>query len=351
MQKKLIALAVAGLMSAPVFAQSNVTIYGIVDMGYKNLGDHVTDGVGNKNAFDSGQYSGSRLGFKGTEDLGNGLKALFVLEQGINADLGSSAQGGLTFGRQSFVGLSGGFGTVAMGRQYTPQHVLMSAIDPFGNGTAGEIANIWNPTTGGSVVDYPTRLNNLAAYISPSFGGFNVVAAWTWAATAQESLGNDNDVRVWAIAPTYKNGPILVGLNYHNARVISSTDKDTDIHVWDLGGSYDFGVVKLAAAIGVDDPDAGDKVKKAMLGVTVPVGPSGKVLASYSRARHELNDDEASQWAVGYEHGLSKRTVIYTAFSKINNDNDADITASVGDATNANDGYQRGFNLGIRHTF
>lgn len=346
MQKKLIALAVAGLMSAPVFAQSNVTIYGIVDMGYKNLGDNVVDGVGNLNAFDSGQYSGSRLGFKGTEDLGNGLKASFVLEQGINADLGTSAQGGRTFGRQAYVALSGGFGTVAMGRQYTPQHLLMAAIDPFGQGTSGEAVNIWGL---GSAVTYPTRLDNLAAYISPSFGGFNVIAGWTYAATAQESLGNDNDVRVWAINPNYKNGPIHVGLNYHNARLISSTAKDTDIKVWDLAGSYDFGVVKLAAAYGVDDPDAGDKTKKAMLGVTVPVGAAGKVMASYNRAKQE--DDKASQWAIGYEHGLSKRTVIYTAFSKIDNDNDTNFTASVGDATNGGRGYQRGFNLGVRHTF
>ncbi|PKO55512.1 MAG: porin, partial [Betaproteobacteria bacterium HGW-Betaproteobacteria-21] len=143
MQKKLIALAVAGLMSAPVFAQSNVTIYGIVDMGYKNLGNNVNSAVGNRSAIDSGQYSGSRLGFRGTEDLGNGLKASFVLETGINVDNGGFNQGNTAFARQSFVALSGGFGTVALGRQYTPQHILMSAVDPFGNGTSGEVVNIW----------------------------------------------------------------------------------------------------------------------------------------------------------------------------------------------------------------
>jgi predicted porin len=374
MQKKLIALAVAGLVSAPAFAQSNVTIYGIVDMGYVYRGDNVDDDVKTRNGIDSGVANGSRLGFKGTEDLGNGLKAGFVLEQGILADTGNSAQGGRTFGRQSYASLGGNFGTVALGRQYAPQFLLADSVDPFSTGNMGAVNNIYG-------ID--VRLDNLAAYVSPTWGGFNVVAAYSFNAAGNEESprvrdGVNDDIRVWAIAPTYANGPLLVGLNYHN---INPTAPGVDsTKVWDLGGSYDFGVAKLGLLFGQRKADdSGDltfnpnfeKSTQWMIGVTVPVGPSGKVLASYTRRKSELtsaakldlgtNDDAKSgQWAIGYEHALSKRTSIYTAYSDINNKGSADVAdaggnfvnaAGVGDATSGGDGYQRGFSLGLRHVF
>lgn len=368
MQKKLIALAIAGLVSVPAFAQSNVTIYGIVDMGYVYRGDNVDDGVKSRNAIDSGVANGSRLGFKGTEDLGNGLKAGFVLEQGIRADTGESAQD-RTFGRQSFVSLSGGFGTVALGRQYAPQFLLADSVDPFSTGNMGAVNNVYG-------ID--VRLDNLAAYVSPTWGGLSVVAAYTFNGVGNEESprikdGVNDDVRVWAIAPTYKNGPLMVGLNYHN---INPTAPGWDsTKVWDLGGSYDFGVVKLGLLFGQRKADdsgdltfnpAFEKSTQWMIGATVPVGMSGKVMASYTHRKSELTSDakaafgtsddaKSGQWAIGYEHALSKRTSIYTAYSDINNKDaakdNADLSAGVGDATSGGDGYQRGFSLGLRHVF
>ncbi|MBN8443033.1 MAG: porin [Thauera sp.] len=369
MQKKLIALAIAGLAAVPAFAQSNVTIYGIVDMGYVYRGDNVDDNVKSRNAIDSGVANGSRLGFKGTEDLGNGLKAGFVLEQGILADTGASAQGGRTFGRQSFVSLGGNFGTVALGRQYAPQFLLLDSLDPFSTGQVGASNNVYG-------ID--VRLDNLAAYVSPTWSGFNVVAAYTFNAAGNEESprikgGLTDDIRVWAIAPSYTNGPVSVGLNYHN--INPSAPGMDSTKVWDLGGSYDFGVAKVGLMFGQrKGDDSGDvtfnpafeKSTQWMLGVTVPVGAAGKVLASYAHRKSELtsaakaaygtNDDAKSgQWALGYEHALSKRTSIYTAYSDINNKgsakDEADLSASVGDATSGGDGYQRGFNLGLRHRF
>ena len=392
MQKKLIALAVAGLVSVPALAQSNVTVYGIVDMGYAYRGDNVVDGVKSRNGIDSGIANGSRLGFKGTEDLGNGLKAGFVLEQGILADTGSSAQG-RTFGRQSFAYLGGNFGTVALGRQYAPQFVLLDSLDPFGAGQVGESNNIYA---------IEVRLDNLVSYTSPSWNGFNVVAGYTFNSAGNESIGNNSglqtwlgvpvglaDARVWAINPNYKNGPLQVGLNYHQATLKATNDLGNPlgnfdgkkVKVWDIGGSYDLGVVKLAAMFG--QRKAGDDVgdflfnplfKKStqwLIGATVPVGPSGKVLLSYAHRKSELtadavdvlrssSDAKSSQWALGYEYALSKRTSIYTAYSDINNKGSAKAqlgvlgyvnAASVGDASNLGDGYQRGFNLGLRHVF
>lgn len=341
MQKKLIALAVAGLVSVPAFAQSNVTIYGVADMGVAYRSDNISNAVESQFALNSGQLNGSRLGFKGTEALGNGLTAGFVLEQGLFIDNGAPHDTARSFSRQSYMTLGGNFGTVAMGRQYTPQHLLFASYDPFGQGTVGQNSNIWSMGTSG----YTPRLDNLAAYISPTFAGFNVVVGYSFNSGAQETLGNNTDTQVWAINPNYKNGPISAAINYHEIR---NKGTGTEDQVFDLLGSYDFGVAKLAAAYGQSERDgADDKTKKFMVGVTVPVSANGSVLASYNQAKRD--DDKAKQWAVGYNHNLSKRTAVYSAYADISND--GAFEAAVGDASNSGAGYQRGFNLGLRHNF
>ncbi len=367
MQKKLIALAVAGLVSAPAFAQSNVTIYGIVDMGYTWRDDNIGKGIDARSGIDSGISAGSRLGFKGSEDLGNGLKAGFVLEQGFNADTGRSAQDSRTFGRQAFASLSGGFGTVALGRQYTPSHVFGSAFDPFGKGTVGQFNNVYYSNSGPEV-----RLDNLAAYVSPNWGGFSFITGYTLSADGNEALENDGDVRVFAFAPRYTNGPIDVAFNYHEARAdISGNPK---VRVYDLFGGYDFGMVKLTGAAGWRKPTDQDFLMGGlgsvaedtfqwMLGVTVPLG-QWKILASYSNRKTDLVDSgDAKVWqaAVGAEYALSKRTSLYTTYAQIDNNKNAEnaskiagntgIAGSVGDASNGGMGYQQGFNFGLRHTF
>ncbi|NMG33077.1 porin [Azoarcus sp. TTM-91] len=367
MQKKLIALAVAGLMSAPAFAQSNVTIYGVVDYGYQWTGDSRIDGLDSRSALDGGVSAGNRIGFKGTEDLGNGLKAGFVYEMGF----GRSETAGGTVGsvnRQSYVSLSGGFGTVALGRQYAPQHLMIvQNIDPFGfgKGTVASLANIYMGDA---------RLDNLAAYVSPNWGGFSFVAGWTNNFSGDETRGNgyglatSEDGRAWAFSPSYKNGPVYVGLNLHQIHLNSASGNaaGTDaIKVWDLAGTYDFGVVKLGAIYGVRDVQAvaansDVKFKQWALTAAVPVGAAGKIQASYGRRKAEIDgssDGKSSQWGIGYEHALSKRTAIYTAYADINNNNAAEtagVAASIGDATGANiasGAYERGFNVGVRHSF
>jgi len=133
MKKSLIALAVAGLMSGAAFAQSNVTISGVVDVGYSHRSDSASNAA-NRSAFDNGIQSGSRINFSGVEDLGNGLKAVFVLETGLNIDRGGLSANGSSadrgFGRQTYAGLAGDFGTFVSGRVYTPQFNLVTAVDP-----------------------------------------------------------------------------------------------------------------------------------------------------------------------------------------------------------------------------
>lgn len=356
MQKKLIALAVAGLMSAPAFAQSNVTVYGLVDFGYVHTGDSAVDGRKSRNAIDAGNSAGNRLGFKGTEDLGNGLKASFVYETGVQGDYstGTGLWGG-SGNRQAYVALSSSFGTVALGRQYAPQYTLASAVDAFSRGTVATIANVYM---------HESRLDNLAAYVSPNWSGFSFVTAYTNSVSGDEGIHNDfgnqaasSDARAWAISPSYKNGPVYVALNVHQIR---RNDGSSTTKVWDLGGTYDLGVVKLGAIYGMRDIK--DSVKHSQWGLTaaVPVGAAGKIQASYIHRKSDwdaaVRDAKVSQWGIGYLHELSKRTAIYTAFSDINNKGSAKDggpgAAFVGTAQGSISGsYQRGFTVGLRHTF
>lgn len=367
MNRNIIALAVAGVLASPALAQSNVSIYGIVDMGYAWRGDNVRDGVGSRSALESGLASGSRLGFRGREELGNGLEAGFVLEQGLLTDTGLAAQGGRSFGRQSYVSLSGSFGSVALGRQYAPGYLLTAEVDPFGSGTVGQYNNVY-------LTEY--RWDNQISYASPSWRGFSVVAALTPNAYGNESPANRGegelgDLPSWSVVPQYRRGALFVGLNVQRMRAKSRGLFDgEDVRVYDLAASYDVGAVKFGVAYGLRraglgdfSPDTGAREgadsRQWMLGVTVPVGAAGKLLASWTERRTEVAaggaDAAARQWALGYEHGLSKRTSLYAAYADIDNNRAAraaaTLQAAVGDASRGGDGYQRGVSLGIRHAF
>ena len=370
MRKNLIALAVAGLAALPAFAQSNVTVYGLVDMGYKWSGDNMDDRVSSRSALDSGMSAGSRLGFKGTEDLGNGMKAGFVLEQGLNLDTGTLGQGGRAFGRQSFVSLGGGFGTVALGRQYPAGYLLTATVDPFGSGTAGQYNSVY-------LTEY--RWDNAVTYVSPALGGFSISAAFTMNVNGEESPGNRGegdvgDIRAWSVVPQYVNGPLFAGIHLQEMRAKSTGLYDGEaVRVYDVAGTYDFGVAKLAASYGLRrasaadfSPDSaavnGKDSRQWFVGVTVPVGAAGTVRASYVARETEVvsggPDAKVSQWALGYEHALSKRTALYAVYADIDNNEaakDSGLYASIGDAmaggVAGGDGYQRGVNLGLRHSF
>ncbi|WP_416243829.1 porin [Azospira sp. APE16] len=361
MQKKFIALAVAALASGAAFAQSNVQVYGVADFGLAVNGSALNGTTTGQNTrFDSGIASGSRLGFKGTEDLGNGLKALFNFEMGLTLDDGASAQG-RTFGRQSYVGLTGGFGTVIGGRIYTPHYSLMAQIDPFGVGTAGRANNLFASSRIAAGLYDPIRVNNTVAYVSPSFSGLSVTAAYgTNSLDNQESAANtSNQNRLFAIAPTYTNGPLTVGLNYHQVKLdgnalIGGAGSDGKLSSYTLAGKYDFGVLALSGAYGSNKVEANgndaDKVRNWLIGVSAPIGAKVVLKASYNNLKDKLNDNaDAKQFAIGADYLLSKRTKLYTAFSKISNDDNAAYTVAHASGGSGNNESQ--FNLGINHSF
>lgn len=380
MQKKLIALAVAAAASTGAFAQSsNVQIYGVVDYGYTLRHDRHNwakdEGYSQTNSrFDGGQSAGNRIGFKGVEDLGNGLKAVFVLERGFALDTGADAGG---FNRQAYVGLSGSYGTVVGGKVYTPYYTLVSGLDPFGDGTVGTYANV-KKDIGASIANggnngnafNPVRVDNTIAYVSPSWSGFNFTAAYSNNAFAKDDeVRNAANNNVYALAGNYVAPDWNVGLSYHyiSAGKAQGVERGLKgVHNITLGGAYDFKAVKVSAFVSYDKASAknegyfpNDKKSLSqtnfMLGAVAPFGKHA-VKGSFNYSYNSKNQyGKAWQLAVGYDYNFSKRTNFYAAYSYINadkaNNNRWGRDASVGDATNSGYGYKQGFQLGIKHSF
>ncbi|WP_444844783.1 porin [Duganella caerulea] len=358
MNKTMFALAL-GALAGTAAAQSNVTVYGIVDMAVVRE----SGGVGaaaSSTKLTSGVESGSRLGFKGTEDLGDGLSAIFLLENGFQADTGAMGQGGLLFGRQAYVGLqSKTAGTLTLGRQYTPQYLAVAAVDPFGSGTAGDTKNLM-ASTGNSA----SRMDNAVKYVSPVVNGFNAEVVYG----VGEVAGDSTAQRQFGGSVGYANGPLVVRLAHHNRNNDTATVKNnSSAKNTVLTALYDFGVAKAHFAYGVDKgmnsalprnlnnpfgyavaPTPSIDSSVVLLGVTVPQG-MGTWIGSYIRKNDKTSfNQDAEQLAAGYRYYLSKRTDVYGVYAYIRNKNGAGYT--VGSAIEGGTG-NRGLNLGIRHVF
>lgn len=339
MKKAAIALAATAIVSSSAFAQSNVTMYGIVDVGVV----HESGGQGDSLLkLTSGIANGSRIGFRGTEDLGGGLNAFFTMENGFQADTGTLGQGGLLFGRQVFVGLGGGFGMVKLGRQYTPIDETVGGADPFGNGFAGRLQNVF-------MQGYVSRVDNDIMYVTPNVNGFEGNVAYGFGEVAGDTAAK----RYAAGSVAYIKGPLWVKLASQstNNGTTAGTSNGSARNTM-LGARYDFGSFKLHGAYAISKTDAAGvysvDARDYMIGATVPFGADA-LMASYIKRNDRLAvSRDADQLAVGYTHMLSKRTTLYAAYARINNKNGA--TYKVGSAieTGSND---RGLNLGIRHVF
>lgn len=343
MKKSLLALAVFGAFAGAASAQTNVSIYGIVDAG---IARETGGAAGSVWKLATGVQSGNRIGFKGTEDLGGGLKANFQLENGFDADTGMMRQGGRLFGRQAWVGLSGNFGAVALGRQYDPLFVALDSIDPFSTGLAGATTNLMNVGN--------TRTDNAITYSTPSFGGFSANALYGLG----EVAGDNTRGRTYGLSAGYANGPISVVAAYNN--INSSTAAPAAILNTKLaliGGTYDFGVAKLHLAFESEKSDVtGADNRDWMVGASAPIG-AGTVLASFIKRNDRSGaalSNGAKQYALGYTYALSKRTNLYTSYARVTNEDGS--TSFVGDASSGGSapvagGNSSGFNVGVRHKF
>lgn len=349
MQKKIIALAVAGLVSGAAFAQSNVTVYGIVDAAYVHASGDVGTDDRTFNGVVAGGLSGSRLGFKGTEDLGGGLKAVFVLEYGLGNDVNAGV--GTALARQQYVGLSNSMGTLTLGRQYAPGFGITVANDAFAGAVVSPMAILQG--AGGNTIapNSNARWNNSAAYVSPSFGGLTVQAIYGFGQTNETNTDtSDRDARL-GLSATYANGPVRADVIYQDsANNAAQGNKDTT--EWYLGGSYNFGVAKLIGSYqNKNDKSVADMDNKIwQIGVAAPVTAAGTVHASYGRLDNKnASNNDANSWAVGYTHGLSKRTTLYTTYTRVSNDR-AIVTAA-GPIIAGADESNSTIAAGIRHAF
>ena len=358
MKKSLIALAVLAASGAAM-AQSSVTLYGVADAGVTYL-----NGADNWSGVTSGNNLTSRLGFRGTEDLGGGLKANFVLEGGFNLDAGDGKSGGATgtgfeFKRRSTVGLSGGFGEVRMGRELTAAYNATARYDVFGSVGIGQ-SRLWadgdiadpinNVNANADAVTTNQRISNALTYVSPDFSGFKVGVNYGFG----ETTNGNSDSGYLGAGLMYDNGPLSLGLGLERLNNGANSVATSDIDAWSLGGSYDFGVVKLLGgyrASTVDRAAGENKRNGAYVAVTAPVGP-GLVRASYNRYENKYNGgkDKADQFAVGYVYGLSKRTSVYGTYAYIKNKDGAKLY-NLGAGGLKTNGSQQGVQVGVSHAF
>lgn len=383
---KVISLLVAGLASSAAFGQSNVTIYGIVDAGYAYRWDaeNRTTGAHSRSSIDTGQAGANRLGFKGMEDLGDGLKAVFLLEQGFSFDNGTMGQGGKMFGRQAYVGLTGGFGSVIAGRTYAPHFSLVASTDPFAAGTVGNYRNVWGntgPFNGGggslrNLID-PTRFDNAVTYTTPKFGGFDATLVYGNAVADNDVAGGTEDTgdnaknnTVYGALFKYADGPVVAGFNMHRIALRSGISDATlkTVDNFAIAGKFDAKVVRLAAVASYTVWDASSSQGDAttsnyLLGATIPLGKFDlKASINYSDFNGKQNNaqnlhGQATQYAIGANYKLSARTDLYTAYALIDGQASRSSSYTMADAgpnngnAAANNPYQQGFQIGVRHLF
>jgi predicted porin len=358
MKRSLVALALAGAFASAAQAQS-IEMYGIVDMGFVQESGGPTGPVttpasprGSINKLTSGAQSGTRLGFKGTEDLGGGMKALFVLETGIAADKGGFNQNN-GFARQSFVGLQSDMGTVTMGRQYTPYFLTMLVGDPFAAGMAGAAQNMLMP--GANI-----RMNDTVKYTSPVFAGFSGEAAYGFGEQVDSVVRN----RQLGAFINYSGAPVNVRLGYlrknTDLTTLTGQTKDKEISNWILAANWDIKVAKLFAAI--TNNDEGENIpavvanakpsraasKDYLIGAQIPFNKHTFIASYIYKDGGTGTTGNANQLAFGYTYTMSKRTNLYAAWGRINNGTNIPLTVG----NNSEVGYgDKALNLGIRHIF
>ena len=347
MKKSLLALAVLGMMAGVASAQSSVTLFGVVDVNAKYVKN---DGSDNRKSLDTNGINSSRLGFRGVEDLGGGLKAGFWLEGALSPDNGTVSK--FDFRRRSTLSLMGNFGELRLGRDYTPVFWNQTVFDPFGTNGVGASTNMTHNQGQNTYV----RADNSAAYFLPA--GLGGLYGWAQIAANEGTAGNVGKFASGRIG--YAAGPFDV------AGAVSQQYSGTGkFKQYNISGSWDFGLAKVMGQINNEKFTAGatptvpgfNEERRYLIGAVVPLG-QGEIHTSYIRndVRNSgaLDDSDADQFALGYVYNLSKRTAIYGQGSYLKNKGVSQLavtggTASPGPVTPG--GKSTGFELGVRHFF
>ncbi len=372
LNKKLLAASVGALFASVAQAQTSVTLYGIADGDIRV--DHTS--IGTLKSVGSGGESGSRWGIRGTEDLGGGLRAMFIFEQGIDLSDNSSPQGNVggttpnspvsssgsrLFSRTAVVGIgSAAAGELRVGRAYTPLYIAWSAIDPMGGGLVGQAQNY--------AVGNVTRFDNGIYYDTPKFYGFQVTAAYRLGESSTNSVASGstkNGGNAGNAVLTYAAGPVLASYSFLSTK--NALDNNTTRSQF-AGAVYDLKVVKLHGLFFDTKNGTTTRLRSYGLGVTVPIqsfnlfAQVARIDNRYSQNNSTLSGDDATFFGLGANYSFSKRTDIYTSWGKFKNKNNAvnvltdasnaglfTTTGALANITPGFDPYSA--QIGIRHKF
>ncbi|TCO83321.1 putative porin [Plasticicumulans lactativorans] len=343
MNKSLIALAVAGALAASAVAKAETTLYGSARVSVNYTDDKrnvITDTDVDVSSWDV-RNEASRLGVRGSEDLGGGLSAIYQYEFGVNID--GKADGSPFNQRLSWVGLKGGFGSVTAGRQWSPYYNAVGIDDVF-NGDDGGASYYY--------LGMPHRISNAVVYTSPSFSGLTLAGAIT-----MDGAGNDLDdplkksdgVDLYDLAASYKNGPLVLGAAYRGFESVAGGESGnafygSDGHVWGLAASYEFfNALNLIASY--QDAEFTDGFGAKAYSITGEYKFGANTLrAAWGRFDVDDADENYDNWRVGYQYNLSKRTRLWAEYR------DSDF-ASQGASVVAFGHEYNHFAAGIRHDF
>ncbi len=338
MNKKLLALAIAAAL-APAAALAdggNVKITGNMHVSLDSLD---TGATSNTNVSSNSSW----VRFSGDESLGNGLKAIWQVESQVRLDNSSSTLGD----RNTFAGLSGGFGTVLMGKHDTPMKLVGRSVDLFGD-QIGESRNIIAGTNSSNYFDL--RPQNVAAYVSPDFGGFSAIAAYV--TNLDNNAATDASITAYSLSAKYASGPIMVTGAYES-HDLGTSDRDA----WRLAAGFTFGDFKVVGLYQMQRDISGSNDQDAF-----GLGGAYKMGAFTLKGQYYAADDldntansGANQFTLGVDYALSKRTTAYVAYAQTDNDSAASYTA-FGGGHGDNPGVVtgdtgRGYSLGMIHKF
>lgn len=354
---KTLPLLVAILAAGVANAQSSVTAFGVLDMA----GTYETaSGGGHRTGLSSGGTGGSRLGFRGTEDLGGGLSAGFWLEGQLQPDIGTGASGGgLNFARRSTVSLSSNtWGELRLGRDFVPTWWNLALFDPFqarGGGTAHAFNSfgfneVYNSNTVGYIL--PQNLGGLFGQFQYAFGEKSSTAT-------NDKQGNASSGRLG-----YQNGPLTVAAAYTVFKqVIGASDVapiaiGRDLKVGNIVATWDFGVIKPVVFYGQEKiqggPSGNNRLDSFLVGATAPVG-AGEIRFAASRYDVRNSPNDFTKISLGYGYYLSKRTQVYTAVGRLNNKGNGTRSIAVESLATVvptiAGGSSTVFDIGIRHNF
>lgn len=355
--KKLILAAALAASTALAWAQSSVTLFGVIDTAIAVGRGTVADRTQLSN---SGNQT-SRIAFRGVEDLGGGMSASFWLEAGLNTDNGTGqptntnnqASGGalaglnggqgVVFGRRATVSLASGWGELRLGRDYTPQYWNLYYADPFGNVGVGlpmPAVYLFGGFTGPTAV----RASNTVSYfLPPNLGGFFGHAQYYFGENARNGAATEDDGTGGGLRVGYSKAPLYASIATGRTNYAAGDTRQSN-----AVATWDFGVAKIGAQVS-RDRNGRLKGKGWLLGGWVPVGPA-LLLASYSvYETTAAGNPEGKKFALGYVYNFSKRTATYATWARLKNAGGASLGLN-GAVTGPNTS-STGWDLGVRHNF